>query len=68
MRENNIEDKYRDLSIKEIQEIFSEVKKNTILALYIKGLSLNEIVRRLGGTTKPVVKGILDEFKKEFNI
>ncbi|OGZ32279.1 MAG: hypothetical protein A2V69_01065 [Candidatus Portnoybacteria bacterium RBG_13_40_8] len=54
-----------DLEIKELTDIFDKVKRNTILALRMKGLSLNEIVRRLGGTTKPVIKRIIDEVKKE---
>lgn len=56
-----------DLELKEITDIFQSVKENTIMAFHLKGLSLNEIVRRLGGTSKPVVKKILDglERKKE---
>ena len=60
-------DTFKDQTIKQIGDIYNEVKRNTVLALHLKGLSLNEIVRRLGGTTKPVVKQILDELRKELN-
>jgi len=63
-----MEDPFKDKTIKQIEDIYSQVKTNTILALRLKGLSLNEIVRRLGGSTKPVVKQILDELRKEWNI
>lgn len=54
-------EEYGEISINKLLEIYQDVKRNTIRALRIKGLSLNEIVRRLGGSSKPVVKKILDE-------
>jgi len=53
-----------DLQIKTIVDIYQEVKKGTIEALYLRGLSLNEIARRLGGSTKPIIKKYIDEYLK----
>ena len=50
-----------DLEIDQITGIFREVKVNTIVALRLKGLSIREIKRRLGGTTDPVILTILRE-------
>jgi hypothetical protein len=63
-----MEDNLREKTIRELVDIYIQVKKNTILGLHLNGLSLNEIVRRLGGSTKPIVKQILDEIRKEVNI
>ena len=55
----------KDNSINELSEIYQTVKKNTIMGYHLHGLSLREISRRLGGSTPPVVKKILDELKDE---
>ena len=52
-------------SLSDLGEIYKKVKENTILGYHLHGLSLREISRRLGGSTPPVVKKILDELKKE---
>jgi len=54
----------RNKSLNELGEIYRKVKENTIMGYYLHGLSLREISRRLGGSTPPVVKRILDEIKK----
>jgi transposase-like protein len=51
--------------IRELIEIYKQVKRNTIYGLYLNGLSLREISRRLGGSTAPVVKKILDKIREE---
>jgi hypothetical protein len=55
----------RNKSLLELEEIFRQVKTNTILGFYLHGLSYREISKRLGGTTPPIVKKILDELRKE---
>ena len=50
-----------DLDIKQLTKIFQKVKRNTIIALRLKGLSYREIERRLGGTTSPIISKILEE-------
>ena len=51
-------------SIHELEEIYRQVKENTILGFHLHGLSYREIARRLGGSTAPVVKKILDQLRK----
>lgn len=52
-------------SLAEIGEIYKKVKRNTIYSYHLHGLSLREISRRLGGSTPPVVKRIINEIKEE---
>ena len=50
-------------TLNDLGEIYKKVKENTILGYRLHGLSLREISRRLGGSTPPVVKKILDELE-----
>ena len=52
-------------SLQELEEIYRQVKVNTILGFHLHGLSYREISKRIGGSTPPVVKRILDELRKE---
>lgn len=54
-----------ELQINEIVDIYKKVKLNTIQALRMRGLSINEIVRRLGGSSKPVIIKLLKEVEKK---
>lgn len=52
-------------SMQELGEIYHQVKRNTILGFHLHGLSYREISKRIGGSTPPVVKKILDELKED---
>lgn len=52
-------------SLREIETIYNSVKRNTIFGLSLHGLSYREISKRIGGSTPPVIKKILDEIRKE---
>jgi len=53
-----------NLEIQQIMDIYHSVKRNTIMALKLKGLSIREIVRRLGGSTEAVVLKIIKSEEK----
>ena len=52
-------------SLAEIGEIYKKVKRNTIYSFHLHGLSLREISRRIGGSTPPVVKRIINEMEEK---